>query len=103
MFYQKMLSQKLSTQEQSYHQCSKLRTTKDEHIHDLAYHAKFPECNETYIGETGSTLQDSVDEHAGKKAADHVNVRQNFFQILRNGYKKMKFKRKLSKALYIFN
>ena len=83
---------------------------KEEHKHDPAYHPKCTECNEDYIGETGR-LQDRVDEHAGKDSksnvirhsyqVDHVNVMQNDFQTIRNGYKKIKFKRKLSEALYV--
>ena len=85
--------------------------TKDEHKHDLVYYGKCPECDESYVGETGRRLQDRVDEHSGKDSKsnilrhsyqeNHKNVSRNNFQILGNGYKKMKFKRKLSEALYI--
>ena len=67
--------------------------------------------HESYIGETGRRLQDLVDEHTGKDCKsnilrhsyqeNHKNVSRNNFQILGNGYKKMKFKQKLSEALYI--
>ena len=53
----------------------------------------------------------SVDEHSGKDSKsnilrhsyqkNHKTVSRNNFQILGNGYKKMKFKWKLSEALYI--
>ena len=85
--------------------------TKDEHKHDLVYYGKCPECDESYVGETGRRLQDRVDEHSRKDSKsnilrhsyqeNHKNVSRNNFQILGNGYKKMKFKRKLSEALYI--
>lgn len=39
---------------------------KDEHQHDLVYHAKCPECDESFVGETGGRLQDRVDEHLKK-------------------------------------
>ena len=85
--------------------------TKDEHKHNLVYRGRFPECDESYVGETGRRLQERVDEHSGKDSKcnilrhsyqeNHKNVSRNNFQILGNGYKKMKFKRKLSEALYI--
>ena len=59
----------------------------------------------------GRRLQDRVDDYASKNnksnvlrhsyQVDHVNVRQNDFQILRNGYKKMKFKGELPEAFYV--
>ena len=52
--------------------------TKDKHTHDLAFYVKCLECD-----------------------VCHRNVSRNNFQILGNGHKKMKFKRKLSEALYI--
>ena len=52
--------------------------TKDEHTHDLAYYVKCLECDKC-----------------------HRNVSRNNFQILGNGHQKMKFKRKLSEALYM--
>ena len=74
--------------------------TKDEHIYD-----------ESYVRETGKRLQDRVDEHSGKDNKSNIlrhsyqenykNVSRNNFQILGNGYKKMKFKWKLSETLYI--
>ena len=85
--------------------------TKDEHKHDLVSYAKCPECNESYVGETGRRLQDRVDEHSRKGSKsnilrhcyldNHKNVSKNSFKIHENGYKKTKFKRKLSEALYI--
>ena len=78
--------------------------TKDEHKHDLTYYGKCPECDESYVGETGRRLQDLVDEHSGKDSKSNIlrhfyqenqkNVSRNNFQILGNGYKKVKFKRK---------
>ena len=85
--------------------------TKDEQKHDLVYYGKCPEYDESYVGETGTRLQDRVDEHSEKDSKsnilrhsyqeNHKNVSRNNFQILGNGYKKMKFKRKLFEALYI--
>ena len=78
--------------------------TKEKHRHDLVYHAKCPESSKVCIDETGRRLQDRVGKDTKSNVlsysyqVDHVNVRQNDFQILRNGYKKMKFKRKLSIA-----
>ena len=81
--------------------------TKVEHKHDLAYYGKCPECDESYLGETGRKLQDQVDEHLEKNSKsnilrhsyqeNHKNVFGNNFQILGNGYKR-KFKWKLSEA-----
>ena len=78
--------------------------TKDKHKHDLVYYGKCPECDESYVGETGRRLQDRVDEHSGKDSKsnilrhsyqeNHKNVSRNNFQILGNGYKKMKFKQR---------
>ena len=63
--------------------------TKDEHKHDLAYHTKCPECDESYTGETRKRLQDWVDEHSGKNSKfdilrhsqqdKHKNVSTNNF------------------------
>ena len=63
------------------------------------------------MGKTGRRLQYRVDEHASKDSksnflrhsyqVDHLIVRQNDFKILKNVYKNMKFKRKLSEALHI--
>ena len=85
--------------------------TKDEHKHDLVYHAKCSECGESYVGETGKRLQNPVDEHSGKDIKsnilrdsyqdNHKNVSRNNFEILGNEYKKMKLKQKLSEVLYI--
>ena len=85
--------------------------TKDEHKHDLVYYGKCPECDESYVGETGRRLQDRVDEHSGKDSKSNIlrnscqendkNVSRINFQFLGNEYKKMKFKWKLFEALYI--
>ena len=85
--------------------------TKDEHKHDPVYYGKCPECDENYVGESGRRLQDRFDEHSGKDRKSNIlrhsyqenykSVSWNNFQILGNVYKKTKFKRKLSEALYI--
>ena len=46
--------------------------TKYEHKHDLAYHAKCSECDESYVGETGKRLQDRVDEQLGKDIKSNI-------------------------------
>ena len=56
-------------------------------------------------------LQDRVNDHSGKDSKsnilrhpyqdNHKDVSRNNLQILENGFKKMKFKRKLFEALYI--
>ena len=75
------------------------------------YIIKCPECNEGHVRQTGRRLQDQVDEHLGKVSKsnilrhpyqdDNKNMSRNNFQILGNGYKKMKFKHKLSEASQI--
>ena len=81
------------------------------HKHDLAYYAKCPECDESYVGKTGRRLQDRFDEHSGQDSKSsilrysyqehHKSVSRNDFQILGNGYKKIKLKWKLyTKELY---
>ena len=85
--------------------------TKDEHKHDLAHYAKCPEYVESYVGQKGRRLQDLVDKHSRKDNKsnilrhfyhdNHKNMSGNNFHFLGNGYKKMKFKRKLSDGLCI--
>ena len=72
-------------------------------INVILFTMENPECDESYVGETGRRLQDRVDEHSGKDRKsnilrhsyqkNHKNISRNNFQILGNGYKKMKFKR----------
>ena len=45
---------------------------KDEHQHDLVYHAKCPECDESFVGETGRILQDWAYEHSGKDSKSNI-------------------------------
>ena len=85
--------------------------TKDEHKHDLAHYAKCPEYVASYVGQKGRRLQDLVDKHSRKDNKsnilrqfyhdNHKNMSGNNFHFLGNGYKKMKFKRKLSDGLCI--
>ena len=66
--------------------------SKDEHKHDLVYHATCSECDQCY---TGSRPKDGVDEHSGKDINsyilrrsyqdNHKNLHRNNFAILRNG------------------
>ena len=46
--------------------CGLFSKTKDRHKHNLVYHAKCPECDESFVGETGGRLQDRFDEHLKK-------------------------------------
>ena len=83
---------------------------KDELKHDLVYYGKCLKYDESYVGEKGGRLRDRVDEQSGKDSKSNIlrhscqdsqkNVFKNNF-ILGNGYKKMKFKKNLSKALFI--
>ena len=45
---------------------------KDEHDYDPVYYGKCPEFDESYVGETGRTLQDRVDEHSGKDSKSNI-------------------------------
>ena len=61
--------------------------TKDEHKHDLVYYRKCPECDESYIGETGRRLQDRVDEHSGKDSKSNIprhSYQKNYKNVSRN-------------------
>ena len=46
--------------------------TRDEHKHDLVYYGKCPEFDESYVGETGRTLQDRVDKHSRKDSRSNI-------------------------------
>ena len=84
-----------------------------EHKHDLIYKAQCPYLNydETYIGEIGRRLSERIIDHSGRddkshlyehaKKTGHENVSIGHFEILSNGYKKNKFKRKFAEALHI--
>ena len=106
-FYRKMFYRNLFSEEPINQLRFKKTKTKDEHKHDLTYHAKCPECDESYVGETGRKLKDRVDEHSGKYSKFNIvrqfckNVSRNNFQILGDGYKKIKFKQKLSETLCV--
>ena len=45
---------------------------KNDHKHDLLCHAKYPECDESYLGETGRRLQDRVNEHSRKNSRSNI-------------------------------
>ena len=70
-----------------------------------------PICDETYIGEIGRRSSERIIEHSGlddkshlyehAEKTGHKNVNIDHFEILSNGYKNNKFKRKLAEALHI--
>ena len=84
-----------------------------EHKHDLGYKAQCPDlnCDETYIGEIGRRFSERIIDHSGRDDKSHLyehaektgheNVNIDHFEILSNGYKNNKFKRKLAEALHI--
>ena len=84
-----------------------------EHKHDLIYKAQYPDfsCNETYIGEIGRRFLERIKDHSGRDDKSHLyeyaektgheNVTIYHFEILSNGYKNNKFKRRLAEALHI--
>ena len=68
-------------------------------------------CDETYIGEIGGRFSERIIDHscrddklhlyAHAEKTGHENVNIDHFEILSNGYKNNKFKRKLAEALHI--
>ena len=84
-----------------------------EHKHDLIYKAQCPDlnCDETYIGEIGRRFSERIIDHSGRDDKSHLyehaektghgNVNIDHFEILSNGYRNNKFKRKLAEALHI--
>ena len=85
--------------------------TKFDHKHDLVYYVKCPEYQEEYIGEIGRSLHERICDHSRKESKsnmlkhfmenDHKQVSFEDLHILRNGCITSKFKRKISKALFI--
>ena len=86
--------------------------TKYQHKHDLVYYGKYPEptCHEDYLGETGRIIERSTD-HCGKDKQSHLlrhalnnnhkTVDLKDFKIIDSSCRNIRFKRKISKALYI--
>ena len=84
-----------------------------EHKHDSIFKAQCPDlnCDETYIGEIGSRFSERITDHSYRDDKSHLyehaektgqeNVNIDCFEILSNGYKNNKFKRKLAEALHI--
>ena len=73
-----------------------------EHKHDLIFKAQCPDlnCDATYMGEIGRRFAERIIDHSG--GDDNCeNVKIDHFEILSNGYKNNKFKRKLAEALHI--
>ena len=78
------------------------------HKHDLIYKAQCLDlnCVETYIGEIGRRFSERIIDHSGRDDKSHLylhaektgheNVNTDYFEILSNGYKNNKFKRKLA-------
>ena len=83
------------------------------HNYDLIYKAQCPDlnCDKTYIGEIGKRFSERIINHSGRDDKSHLylhaektghkNVNIDHFEILSNGYKNNKFKRKLGEALHI--
>ena len=83
------------------------------HKHDLIYKAQGPDlnCDETYIGDIGRRFSERIIDHSGRDDESHLylhaekmgheNVNIAHFEILSNGYKNNKLKRKLAEALHI--
>ena len=83
------------------------------HKHDLIYKAQCSDlnCDETYIGEIGRRFAERILDHSGCDDKSHLyvhtektgpeNVNIDHFEILSNGYKNNKFKRKFAEALHI--
>ena len=82
----------------------------DNHKHNVVYECKCPDCEASYIGETGRRLEVRTNEHAGKDANSHLlrhakeighaPVNLQSMMIIGSNYANY-FKRKLSEALYI--
>ena len=82
-----------------------------EHKHDLICKAQCPSpnCDETYIGEIGRKFSERITDHSGRddntykyaEKTGHENVNIDHLEILSNGYKNNRFKRKLAEALHI--
>jgi len=87
--------------------------TKTLHCHDVIYQVSCPDpnCDATYIGETGRRLQGRILDHAERGNKSHVakhSIDLNHdppsyddFQIIGSGYRSNTYKRKLSEALLI--
>ena len=84
-----------------------------EHKHDLTYKAQCRDLNfdETYIGQIGVRFLERIIDHSGRDGKSHLyehaectgheNVNIDHFEILSNGYKYNKFKRKVGQGLLI--
>ena len=81
--------------------------------HDLIFKAQCPDlnCDVTYVGKIGRRFSEGVIDHCGREDKPHLyeheektgneNVNMDHFEILSNGYKNNKFKRKLAETLHI--
>ena len=81
--------------------------------HDLIFKAQCPDlnCDVTYVGKIGRRFSEHVIDHCGRDDKSHLceheektgneNVNMDHFEILSNGYKNNKFKRKLAETLHI--
>ena len=86
-----------------------------EHKHDLIYKAQCPigdlNCDDSYIGGIGRRVSERIIDRSGRDDKSHLledaekigpeNVNIDHFEILSNGYKNNKFKRKLAEVLHI--
>ena len=84
-----------------------------EHKHDLIYKTQCPDLNfdGTYVGEIGRRFSERIIDHSGcddkshlyehAEKIGHENVNIDHFEILSNGYKNNKLKRKLAEPLHV--
>ena len=42
------------------------------HEHNIVYSVKCPDCDDTYIGESGRRLDERITEHSGKDKTSHI-------------------------------
>ena len=83
------------------------------HKHDLIYKAQCPDlnCYATYIGDLGRRFSEHIIDYSGLDDKSHLyeqaekagrqNVNIDHFEILSNGCKNNKFKRKLAEAIHV--
>ena len=86
---------------------------KKDHQHDAVYYVKCPEekCTEDYTGETGRHLIEHVKDHSDKDSKSHLfkhsmetnhkTVTLDDFKIIGKGYRRSKFRCKLTESLHI--
>ena len=83
---------------------------KFEHVHNIVYEAKCPDCPANYIGETNRRLVERIKEHAKKdknshllrhaQLSGHKAVSLNDFQVLSKNFRNY-YSRKISETILI--